>query len=336
LEQYAELIEKRSIILKKSILTPLLFGAFLSLTSGQQTVDPTWIQATPSAPFSPRFDPCTVVFNSKLWVIGGSPYSGPATKDIWSSADGQNWERVTNTATCLPRQGHTALVFKGKLWVIAGATQKGGSVFYSRSDVWSSADGTTWDQVTDSAAFPSRVYHASTVFDGKMWVLGGVDTRKVAKKHGDAWYSEDGSDWKLATASAFTPRAFPKAVTYQNKIWVLGGNNGGLLKDIISSPDGINWTAVQSVTGFNPADHFFLSTTYNSQVWVHDRFTISKTTDMINWSTVTTTGPYARLGLLELDSKLWSIGSLTQGSVYVHPVYHYTAGPPLPKRIGSK
>lgn len=322
--------------MKKPILASFLFGAFLSLASGQQAVDPTWIQATPSAPFSPRFDPATAVFNNKLWVIGGSPYNGPATKDIWSSADGKNWGRVTDAAGCLPRQGHTALVFKGKLWVIAGATPKGGSVFYSRSDVWNSTDGVTWNQVTDSAAFPTRVYHASTVFDGKMWVLGGVDSRKVAKNHGDAWYSEDGLDWKLANASAFTPRAFPKAVTYQNKIWILGGNNGTLLKDIISSADGINWTTVPGATGFNPADHFFLSTVYDGQVWVHDRFTISKTSDMVNWSTVTTSGPHARLGLHELDSKLWSIGTLTQGTVNIHPVYHYYAGPVLPKRSGSK
>lgn len=323
--------------MKKPILASFLFGAFLSLAAGQQAVDPNWIQATPSAPFSPRFDPATVVFKNKLWVIGGSPYSGPATKEVWSSTDGKNWERVTDDAACLPRQGHTALVFKDKLWVIAGATPKGGSVYYSRSDVWNSTDGSTWEKVTDSAAFPTRVYHAATVMDGKMWVLGGQDTRKVAQDHGDVWYSEDGSTWKLANASAFSPRSFLKSVTFQNRIWVLGGNSrSGLLKNIVSSPDGATWAPVQGVTGFNPTDHFFLATVYNGQVWMHDQFKVSNTSDMIHWSTVTSTGPYARLGLLELDSKLWSIGTLTKGTVNAHPVYHYYSGPALPKRAGSK
>ncbi len=300
-------------------------------------MDPNWIQATPAAAFPARFDPATVVFKNKLWVIGGSPYTRPATRDIWSSPDGKAWERVTDSAACLPRQGHTALVFKDRLWVIAGATPKGGSVFYSRSDVWSSSDGVTWEKATDSAAFPTRVYHASSVFNGKMWVLGGEDTRKVAKNHGDAWYSEDGSTWTLANASAFSPRAFLKSVVFQNKIWVLGGHGGGALpRDIASSSDGITWAPVQGVTGFDPSNHFFLSTVYSGQAWVHDQFKVLNTSDMVHWNTVTASGPFARLGLLELDGKLWSIGTLTKGTVNVHPVYSFYFGPALPKSGGKK
>lgn len=322
--------------MKKITLVSLLIGSILSLVTAQQTVDPSWTQAISNAPFPPRFNPATVVFKNKLWVIGGRLYNGQDTRDIWSSSDGKSWERVTDAAACLPRQGHTALVFNNKLWVIAGATQKGSPVFYSRSDVWNSADGIAWEKVTDSAAFPSRVNCTSQVFNGKMWVLGGENTGKVGHALGDAWYSDDGLTWTLANASAFTPRVFSKSVVYQNKIWILGGHDhNSVLKDILSSPDGINWTTVQGITGFNPSDHFFLSTVYNNQVWVHDQYRVSNSSDMIHWNTVTTTGPYAKLGLHELDAKLWSIGTLTLGTSNVHPVYYYSA-PALQKKVGSK
>ncbi len=166
-------------------------------------------------------------------------------------------------------------MFNNKLWVIAGSTQKGSPIFYSRSDVWNSTDGITWEKVTDSATFPSRVHHTSQVFNGKMWVLGGESTGKGGKTLGDAWSSEDGSTWTLANAAAFTPRVFPQSVVYQNKIWILGGHNlNAVLKDILSSPDGIPWTTAQRVTGFNPADHFLLATAFNCQVWVIERCTM--------------------------------------------------------------
>ncbi len=324
--------------MKKTALVSWLILSILSVVTAQQTVDPRWTQAISNAPFTPRFNPATVVFKNKLWVIGGRLYNGQDTRDIWSSADGKTWDRVTDAAACLPRQSHTALVFNNKLWVIAGATQKGSPIFYSRSDVWNSADGITWEKVTDSAAFPSRVNFASQVFNGKMWVLGGENTGTVGRALGDVWYSEDGSTWTLANTAAFTPRVFPQSVVYQNKIWILGGHNlNAVLKDISSSPDGINWTTAQGVTGFNPADHFLLAAVFNSQVWVHDQYTVSNTSDMIHWNTVTTTGPYAKLGLLEMNPKLWSIGTLTLGTTNLHPVYYYApAGTGLPKTTGSK
>lgn len=323
--------------MKKSILISFLVGASLATGWGQPNVDASWNLATNAAPFPSRFDPATVVFKNKLWVIGGRPYSGPDIKDIWSSSNGNNWERVTDAAACLPRLGQAALVFKDKLWIIAGATPKGSAVFYSRSDVWSTSDGIVWEKTTDSAAFPARVWHAAAVFDGKMWVFGGTDTRKVAKDHGDAWYSEDGVTWTLANASAFSPRAFLKSVVFQNKLWILGGNSHGtVLKDIISSSNGITWATLQGVTGFNPTDHFFLAASFNDQVWIQDQTRISNSSDMLKWNTVTGAGPYGRLGLLEMSSKLWSIGAFTKGTT-THPVYSFNfPGPVQPKATSRK
>ena len=44
-----------------------------------------------------------------------------------------------------------------------------------KNDVWNSADGAAWTQVTAGAMFSARRDHASAEFDGKMWVAGGHD-----------------------------------------------------------------------------------------------------------------------------------------------------------------
>jgi hypothetical protein len=293
--------------LKKPVFSSFVVGACLSVLSAQPTVDPSWTLETPSA-FSGRYDAGTVAFKSKLWVIGGSPYSGPQTREVWSSSDGKAWEKVTDAAACLPRQGHS---------------------------VWNSEDGLTWTKVTDSAAFTPRTWHAATVFDGKMWVLGGEDTRKLSVKLGDVWSSTDGATWTQASAKAFAPRSFLKALAFQNKLWVLGGNGGGgVLTDILSSPDGATWATSTGVTGFTPTDHFFTASTYGAgQVYVADKQNLLSSPDMIHWSRVLTKGPTARLGLLEMGTKLWAIGTYQQGANTTSPIYSFESTlAPSPKR----
>lgn len=322
--------------MKKPIFASFVFGACLSLSAAQPTVDPSWTLETPSA-FPGRYSAATVVFKNKLWVIGGSPYSGPQMREIWSSADGKTWEKATDAAACLPRQGHTALVFNDKLWVIAGGAPKGSPVFYSRSDVWNSEDGVTWTKVTDSAAFTPRTWHASAVFNGKMWILGGEDTRKLSVKLGDAWSSTDGATWTQENARAFAPRSFLKALAFQNKLWVLGGYGSALLTDVLSSTDGATWAAAAGVTGFNLTDHFFTISAYKSgQAYVSDYQNLLTSSDMIHWSRVLTQGPPARLGLLEMGPKLWAIGTHQQGATTTSPVYSSAPTPVALPKSASK
>ena len=82
-----------------------------------------WTQVTTSGTiFSGRSYHQTLVFNNKIWVIGG--YLGGATyeDDVWSSDDGVNWTQVTPSGTIFSaRHHHQALVYKNKIWVIGGS-----------------------------------------------------------------------------------------------------------------------------------------------------------------------------------------------------------------------
>ena len=66
------------------------------------------------------------------------------------------------------------------MWVIGGLTTGG----VQHNDVWSSTDGITWTEVTDSAEWSVRELHQALVFGGKMWVVGGFDN--VTYKN-DVW-----------------------------------------------------------------------------------------------------------------------------------------------------
>lgn len=103
----------------------------------------TWTQETAAAGFSGRRKHQLVVFDNKLWLIGGMGFpgfGGGPQNDVWSSADGVTWARETGAAPFSPRSGHQALVFDNKLLVIGGIDAN----FEPLNDVWSSSDGVSW------------------------------------------------------------------------------------------------------------------------------------------------------------------------------------------------
>jgi len=86
-----------------------------------------WTQVTGAAPWGIRNLPCTVVFDSKMWIMAGAEYSGPPDKrnpilhsDVWYSSDGQNWTAATESAPWGRRTGAVAVAYKGKIWLMGG------------------------------------------------------------------------------------------------------------------------------------------------------------------------------------------------------------------------
>jgi N-acetylneuraminic acid mutarotase len=110
-----------------------------------------------------------VVFNNKIWVIGG--YDGTNRRnDVWNSSNGITWSKVSD-APFIGRAYHTSVVFNGKIWVMAGNNED------YLSDVWCSSDGVTWVKNTPvSESFSARNKHSSCVFNNKIWVINGYNS----------------------------------------------------------------------------------------------------------------------------------------------------------------
>ncbi len=119
------------------------------------------------APWGPRQRHASVVFDGKMWVLGGSStVTGEWVElnDVWSSEDGLTWTQVTAAAPWCPRSGLAAVVYHGKIWVLGGG---------DRNDVWCSEDGANWTQVTNQAPWARRSAHSCVVHDDKIWLLSG-------------------------------------------------------------------------------------------------------------------------------------------------------------------
>ena len=201
-----------------------------------------WVLVTGNAQFSARESAASVVFNSKMWVIGGYDSDSNSVNDSWYSTDGIEWQAATQNAAFAGRSSHECVVFDNKIWVIAGSGIDG-----KYNDVWYSSDGIDWVLATGNAGFSPRVGHTAIVFDSKIWVIGGYDTGFL----NDTWYSDNGIDWVLATGNAgFDPRFEHSSILYDNKMWVFGGTDGSSFSDSWYSSDGVNWitTTIYSST----------------------------------------------------------------------------------------
>jgi len=157
-----------------------------SLSSGRRDQTPTeflndvwssddginWTQVTANAPWSAREANTSMVFDNKIWIIGGAN-----NRDVWSSADGRSWTQITEKAAWSERYGNGGLVFDGKLWIFGGA---------DKNDVWVSSDGKNWQTQFINAPWSTRSASYSVVFKDKLWIFSGK-TGRADSWAGDIW-----------------------------------------------------------------------------------------------------------------------------------------------------
>ena len=132
-----------------------------------------WRLETAAAPWPKRAHFQAVVFDGKIWVMGGGMRApkAEARNDVWCSSDGIHWELVTENAPWRPRLWFSAVVYRDHLWVLGGWTsEKDGNC----GDVWYSRDGKNWTELPSDNIWTKRHEHAAFVFQDKIWVAGGA------------------------------------------------------------------------------------------------------------------------------------------------------------------
>ena len=68
-----------------------------------------WQQSTASADWIARESHTSIVFDNKIWVLGGGDVNTPFRNDVWSSSNGNDWEQVTASADWTARVSHTSI-----------------------------------------------------------------------------------------------------------------------------------------------------------------------------------------------------------------------------------
>lgn len=228
-----------------------------------------WDPVTDNAAFGLRGYHAMYTFSdvdgvNKMWVLGGAYISGETItykNDLYSSIDGQTWGLESSSALWTsPRIGFSVELFNpgsgNKVFALAGGDTSG--VYHN--DVWSTSDGVNWVKTKEEEANPAvgvqpakwthwtkRRLLGTTVFNNKLWVLGGQD--KITGR-ADVWSSSNGNDYNLVNTADDAPyghRFDTQVIGYNSKLWVMGGfyktseDLTTITNDIWSSVDGITW-----------------------------------------------------------------------------------------------
>jgi len=179
-----------------------------------------WTEAVTRAAFTPRRRVSTVVFNNKLWIVGGMDRNS-ALNEVWSSLDGVNWEKShPNPSRPIfePRAYAALTVFNNALW-LAGGTDFNDKEFH---DIWTSEDGINWTRVIPNIAV-GNVVSASALqsFNGNL-ILFSADPNS---SNSHIYSSADGKNWATVEASApFGARYFENAANFMGRLWVINGS----------------------------------------------------------------------------------------------------------------
>jgi len=242
------------------LLVPLSLGSCEFQSYEEYGIKPydgvlTFTEVTKKAEWKNRFDHAAVVFDGKIWVLGG--YNPGAVigdtyyEDVWSSADGENWELVTDSAAWLGRRGHKVVAFNdgsGEAMYLIGGFSVDESTGYRQycNDVWRSTDGANWTELVERSypdtigadtLFP-RMDHAAVVArhggQDYIYVIGG---RTQLENHNgtyaqvyfsDVWRSSDGIEWEKLENNNYGRRASHAAAVdpETGTIYIQGGKHG--------------------------------------------------------------------------------------------------------------
>ena len=159
-----------------------------------------WTQELAHAPWSPRAFHQAVVFDDKIWVLGGGRYlpEYSATNDVWCSADGRQWTCVTEHAPWEPRLWFSAFVYRSRLWILGGWSKNPSTHAAAPHETWPQSDGVT-----------------------------------TMANWGDLWSSADGKNWsQLATANSWKPRHEASVFVFHDAIFVAGGHARPLSNEV--------------------------------------------------------------------------------------------------------
>lgn len=229
----------------------------LEVTRSYPTLD--WVRVQETCPFSARDSAGELVFDNRMWLIGG--YTPPLVSDVWTSSDGVQWTPASPLPSAAGVNIPVRFVHAGRMWVSAND----GALFASR-------DGASWELVTNDAPWKGRYGAGSLVFAGKMWVMGGMKNGR--ELYNDVWSSEDGLTWTLETANAAWSRRQPfgMAAVFQDRMWLVGGGIGGYhpfkaYNDVWSSADGKQWDLVTSDAPW-PGRIWSSAAVYKNRLWV--------------------------------------------------------------------
>ena len=222
------------------------------------TVD--WHQVATTNPWAPRDSAGELVFNDRMWLLGG--YEPAVRGDVWSTSDGVSWESSADIPAARGVDIPVNFVHRDMMWVTG-----------SLGELFSSKDGAAWTLVNGASPASGRYAVGGTTFKDRMWMLGGLSWASPTL-YNDVWSSKDGVDWTRQVERApWAPRQlFGHVVAHDDRLWVVGGGITRYepfrgYRDVWSSANGKDWNCVTDEAPW-PARIWSTSVVYRNRIFV--------------------------------------------------------------------
>lgn len=217
------------------IITAFCIGISFPPASGDKYQ---WSNVTPAANYPLGYNYPVYVFGDWMMALNNG---------AWLSKDGKRWVKTDLPDSGLNSAYQKFIQFNGAVYAL-GALNGNYERFSITPRILKTTDFNKWETVAERSNIPQRVFYGLTVFNGKMWMLGGFDGKNY---HNDIWTSADGVNWEQITKSTdWSPRNVGSVAVFKNKLWILGGGeidgdkvaNPNSRNEVWSSSDGIAWT----------------------------------------------------------------------------------------------
>ncbi|NKB68307.1 MAG: hypothetical protein GKR89_14690 [Candidatus Latescibacteria bacterium] len=216
------------------------------------------------------------------------------------------WVQLTPETAFSPRDTAEDAVFLDRMW-ISNAYYHGNVL---TRDLWNSADGITWTQISDSTPYDG--YSELVVYQDKLWAVKG-----------SVWNSADGIHWtQVLEKTPFAQTGYGELLVHDDKMWQVGPGS-----QIWHSSDGVEWTCVTDGAPYGDRGAAAV-THYNGRFWVlggriesrndppekgYDTMTtyndVWSSPDGINWTCVLEQAPWI--------PRMWFIASPYAGRLWI-------------------
>ena len=189
----------------------------------------------------PRVGHTSVAYNGYVYLLGGVDSYGDRYNVVQYAqinANGTLGAWSTTTAFATPRAYHTSAVYNGYMYVFGGSD---GAVYYN--DVQYApvnANGSLGAWSTTTAFSTTRAYHAAALYNGYLYVIGGVGLSDVQY----ALVNANGTvgTWTTTTALG-AARTGSDSFAYNGYLYTIGGYVGGVEQnDVQYAPINANGT----------------------------------------------------------------------------------------------
>ena len=141
-----------------------------------------------------------VIFEGKLWFIGGSSYDPDLIANTHGYLNLKTREWVDkgtisrNGTNMLPRMGHVCIVHNGKIWVIGGHNPDN---YYALRDIWTYGNG-SWEKLAQELpsgkCMMAACNHVFETTNEQLWLFGGYEDMPAGKRSYKFYCMNDGEN----------------------------------------------------------------------------------------------------------------------------------------------